>query len=60
MNIEYDGTDMYIVREDVRIAKRGPQDGTWVILEPGYSVTDASNGAVVVQHKGGAEYYVRQ
>ena len=36
----FDGTDMYVVFNGVRIAKRSPQAHTWVSLEPGYRVLD--------------------
>ena len=42
--MESDGTDVFVVYNGVRIAKRGdpntPQAGTWVSLEPGYRVFD--------------------
>ena len=43
-SIESDGTDVFVVYNGVRIAKRGqpnsPQAGTWVSLEPGFRVFD--------------------
>jgi hypothetical protein len=40
--IVLDGTDIFVVVDGQRIAKRGqpdsPQDGTWVALEPGWTV----------------------
>ena len=42
LEIQFDGTDLYVVFNGVRIAKRGakgtPQARTWVSLEPGYRV----------------------
>ena len=44
LEIQFDGTDLYVVFNGVRIAKRGakgrPQARTWVSLEPGYHVLD--------------------
>ena len=44
LEIQFDGTDLYVVFNGVRIAKRGakgtPQARTWVSLEPGYRVLD--------------------
>jgi hypothetical protein len=46
ISIEGDGTDMFVVRNGVRIAKRRRDDnpgkrGTWTPLEPGVVVRDA-------------------
>jgi hypothetical protein len=50
--IESDGTDVFVVLNGVKIAKRGypgtPQSKTWIPLEPGYTVLDCSNGAIEV------------
>jgi hypothetical protein len=39
-----DGTDIFVAVDGVKVAKRGrpgtPQAGTWVSLEPGWSVLD--------------------
>ena len=44
LEIQFDGTDLYVVFNGVRIAKRGakdtPQARTWVSLEPGCRVLD--------------------
>ena len=40
LEIQFDGTDMYVVFNGVRIAKRSLQAHTWVSLEPGYRVLD--------------------
>jgi hypothetical protein len=43
-SIESDGTNVFVVYNGVRIAKRGqpngPQADTWVSLEPGFRVFD--------------------
>jgi hypothetical protein len=43
-SIESDGTDVFVVYNGIRIAKRAdpysPQAGTWVSLKPGYRVFD--------------------
>ena len=44
LEIQFDGTDLYVVFNGVQIARRGakgtPQARTWVSLEPGYHVLD--------------------
>jgi len=47
----FDGTDMYVVFNGVRIAKRSPQAHTWVSLEPGYRVLDQKDGGIVVEYE---------
>jgi hypothetical protein len=52
-----DGTDIFIVVDGVKVAKRGrpntPQAGTWVSLEPGWQVYDKDYPeSVVVEHNG--------
>ena len=51
-SIESDGTDVFVLYNGVRIAKRGypntPQAGTWVSLEPGYRVFDKDYPAKLV------------
>lgn len=56
----YDGHDLFIVRNGIRIAKRGhpgtPQAKTWVSLEPGfvvYSSRDLSEIIVEFSSNGG-------
>ena len=53
--IEFDGTDLFIVHEGVRIAKRGlpgtPQAKTWVSLEPGWRVLDGKR-SIIVEYNG--------
>jgi hypothetical protein len=48
VTIETTSTDMFIVFDGKRIAKRGrpgtKQAGTWVPLEPGYMVRDVEEG----------------
>ena len=53
----FDGTDMYVVFNGVRIVKRGapgtPQASTWISLEPGYRVLDQKNPrGIVVEYNG--------
>ena len=42
-----DGHDIFVVRNGIKIAKRGhpdtPQAKTWVSLEPGWTVRDAND-----------------
>ena len=47
----FDGTDMYVVFNGVRIAKRAPQAHTWISLEPGYRVLDQKDGGIVVEYE---------
>jgi hypothetical protein len=55
--IESDGTDVFVVYNGVRIAKRGQpgtqQDQRWVSLEPGYTVWDKGYPQeLVVEYEG--------
>jgi hypothetical protein len=49
-----DGTNIFIVVEGVRIARRGspgtPQARTWVSLEPGWEVLDGQGGTLIVTY----------
>ena len=51
--IESDGTEVFVVFNGVKIAKRGyrgtPQSKTWIPLEPGYTVRDRSDGTIEVE-----------
>jgi len=55
--IESDGTDVFVIYDGKRIAKRGhpdtPQTGTWVSIEPGYTVRDRGYPQeLVVEYEG--------
>jgi hypothetical protein len=55
--IESDGTDVFVIYDGKRIAKRGhpdtPQAGTWVSIEPGYTVWDKNYPQeLVIEHEG--------
>jgi hypothetical protein len=55
--IESDGTDVFVIYDGKRIAKRGhpdtPQTGTWVSIEPGYTVWDKGYPQeLVVEYEG--------
>jgi hypothetical protein len=57
VRIESDGIDLFVVRDGKRIAKRGyprtPQAGTWISLEPDWSVFDGSEeGVIIFEHNG--------
>lgn len=39
-SIEYDGKEMFVVRNGVRIAKRRRKDKEWISLMPGVTVRD--------------------
>ena len=51
--IECAGNDIFVVADGVKIAKRGYhpgtllQKGTWVSLEPGWTVLDAGDGTEI-------------
>jgi hypothetical protein len=52
-----DGKNLFIVFDGKRIARRGrpgtPQAGTWVSIEPGYSVLDSASGdEIVIEYNG--------
>ena len=55
-----DEDDMFVVIDDVRIAKRGRpgtlQAGTWISLEPGWTVrnspSDGAQGSIVMECHG--------
>ena len=40
--IEYDGEDMFVIRNGVRIARR--EDRKWVSMKPGLTVLDTDGG----------------
>ena len=56
--IEGDGTDLFVLVDGVRIAKRGhpgtPQAKTWVSLEPGWVVRNSRNGKHIEVEYAGA------
>ena len=55
VTIDSDGADLFLVVDGLRIAKRGdpgtPQAGTWISLEPGWTVRDREGGgAIEIEH----------
>jgi hypothetical protein len=55
--IESDGTNVFVIYDGKRIAKRGhpdtPQAGTWVSIEPGYTVWDKNYPQeLVIEYEG--------
>jgi len=50
--VEHDGTDLLVVHDGNRITKRGhpgtPPAGTWIPLEPGYSVFDDEDPKTII------------
>ena len=58
LSIETDGGELYVVYNGKRIAKRahpGSQSaGTWISLEPGFSVRDAKGGKELIVERDGA------
>ena len=56
-DLEGDGTDLFVIFDGVRIAKRGhpgtAQGGGWVSLEPGWQVLNGPNlSSFMVEHNG--------
>ena len=55
LNIELDGTDTFLVVDGKRIAKRQQHAKEWIILQPGYVVTNSTGGlAIDVEYDGSA------
>ncbi|MGO9399244.1 MAG: hypothetical protein ACLP19_15600 [Xanthobacteraceae bacterium] len=55
--LEYDGTDIFVIADGMKIAKRGypgtPEAGTWVSLRRGWAVEDNANHSIfTVMHDG--------
>jgi hypothetical protein len=48
VSIEREGSDIFVIANGVRIAKRGhpgtPQANTWLSLEPGWTVRSCDDG----------------
>lgn len=57
-----DGEDIFIILDGVKIAKRGhpgtPYAGTWVSLEPGYTVRDCQGTVFSEDGEEGSEIEV--
>lgn len=55
MEMHFDGDDLFILIDGVRVAKRGhpgtPQAKTWVPVTPGWIVTDMSRNIVEVAYE---------
>ena len=51
-----DGDDIFIEVNGAKIAKRGkpgtPQAGTWISLEPGWTVSDSGTHSLEIAHDG--------
>jgi hypothetical protein len=54
--IAYDGQDLFVFVDGIKIAKRGhpgtPEAGSWISLEPGFAVYDDGEGALTIEVKG--------
>jgi hypothetical protein len=54
--IAYDGQDLFVFVDGVKIAKRGhpgtPEAGSWISLEPSFAVYDDGEGAVTIEFNG--------
>jgi hypothetical protein len=55
LSIELDGTDTFLVVDGTRIAKRQQHKKEWIALEPGYVVTNSTEGlAIDIEYDGSA------
>jgi hypothetical protein len=54
VEIKMEGTDMFVVVNGVKIARRGPkgtpQAKTWISLEPGWRVLDGPHATIAVEY----------
>ena len=52
VRIKRDGTELFVIVDGQKIAKRGkfdsPEAGTWISLEPGWEVLSSPNGEELV------------
>ena len=48
--LEFDGENLYVVRNGVRIAMR--KNKAWTAIEPGYQVYDSLDGDIVMEYNG--------
>ena len=56
VSIECEGSDIFVIANGVKIAKRGhpgtPQVNTWLSLEPGWTVRACDDGkSIEVEHQ---------
>ena len=60
VEMDSDGTDLFIIVDGVKIAKRGlpdtPQAKTWVSLEPGWKVLDGRGGGTMAVTYNGTRF----
>jgi hypothetical protein len=54
LKIVFTGADVFVLMKGVKIAKRGypdtPQAGTWIAMEPGYSVSGGIEDDLVIEY----------
>jgi len=54
IKLEWEGTDVFVVANGVRIARRGrkgtPQAKTWISPEPGWRVLDGQQATIAVEY----------
>jgi hypothetical protein len=54
-SMRYDGKDLFVVADGLKIAKRGHPDTrhakTWVSLEPGWAVRDCADGKIEIAYR---------
>jgi hypothetical protein len=51
IEIEFAGTECFVVFNGTRIAKRG-KNRTWISLEPGFVVVSGDDDRIVIEHNG--------
>jgi hypothetical protein len=57
IEIKSDGQDIFVVVDNVKVAKRGrpdtPQAKMWISLQPGWQVFDSTTSSeIVIEHNG--------
>jgi len=61
--IQFTETDCFVVFDGVRIAKRGkpgtPQAGTWIFLEPGFTVLSSADLKELIVERDGVRIHTR-
>lgn len=54
LSVELEGSDLVVVVDGKRIAKRDQHEKTWFTLEPGYVVSNSIGGnAIDIEYDGG-------
>ena len=54
LSIESEGSDIFVVVDGKKIARRGQHEKAWIPLEPGYVVMNSTGGdAIDIEYDGG-------